>query len=51
MDINLNAKEIHLVATVIRADGTVEELGIIDYYHRNPFKRLMWRLRQWLKNK
>jgi hypothetical protein len=51
MDINLNAKEIHLVATITRADGTVEELGVIDYYHRNPFKRLIWRFKKWLKNK
>ena len=32
---NSNAKELHLSATVIRADGTVVELGVIDYWHKN----------------
>ena len=45
---NSNAKELHLSATVIRADGTVVELGVIDYYHKNPIKRLIWRLKKWL---
>ena len=35
---NINAKEIQLSAVIIRADGTVEELGVIDYWHRNPIK-------------
>jgi len=48
MQANLNAKEIQLVATVTRADGTVEELGVIDYYHQNPIKRLIWRIKKWL---
>jgi hypothetical protein len=48
MQANLNAKEIQLVATITRADGTVEELGVIDYYHQNPFKRLIWRIKKWL---
>lgn len=26
-------------AVVTRADGTVEDLGVIAYWHRNPFKR------------
>ena len=51
MKTNLDVKEIQLVATIIRADGTTEELGVIDYYHQNPLKRLIWRLKQWLKNK
>jgi hypothetical protein len=48
MQANLNAKEIQLVATITRADGTVEELGVIDYYHQNPIKRLIWRIKKWL---
>ena len=43
-----NAKEIQLVATITRADGTVEELGVIDYWHKNPLKRILWRIKQWL---
>ena len=48
MQANLDAKEIQLVATVIRADGTVEEHGVIDYYHQNPIKRIIWRIKKWL---
>jgi len=43
-----SAKEIHLVATIIRADGSKEELGTIDYWHKNPFKRLYWKFKKWL---
>ena len=45
---NSNAKELHLSATVIRADGTVVELGVIDYWHQDPIKRLFWRIKKWL---
>ena len=49
MDIaHSNAKELQLVATIIRADGTVEELGVIQYWHKNPIKRLIWRIKAWL---
>ena len=48
MQTNLNAKEIQLVATIVRADGTREELGVIDYYHANPLKRIIWRIKKWL---
>ena len=48
MQANLNAKEIQLVAIITRADGTVEELGVIDYYHQNPIKKLIWRIKKWL---
>ena len=37
---------ISLEAEVIRADGSREQLGEVAYYHRNPFKRLAWRLRK-----
>ena len=43
-----NAKEIQFIATITRADGTVEELGVIDYWHKNPIKRIIWRLKKWL---
>jgi hypothetical protein len=33
-------------AKVIRADGTVQDLGMIAYYSRNPFKRLAWAIAQ-----
>lgn len=31
-------------AVVIRADGTREDLGAVSYYHRNPLRRLRFRL-------
>lgn len=46
---NINAKEIQLIATVTRADGTVEELGVIDYWHKNPIKRFIWKLKKLLE--
>lgn len=35
-------QSIHAVVT--RADGTVEDLGMIAYWHRNPLMRLAWRV-------
>lgn len=44
-------KQQTLEATVIRADGTVVNLGVIAYYHRNPLRRLAWRLGQLLRGR
>lgn len=33
------ARESRLTAVVTRADGRVEHLGTISYYHRNPLRR------------
>ena len=46
---NVNVKQMELSARIIRADGTVEELGVINYWHRNPIKRFIWRIKQWLQ--
>lgn len=43
-----NAKSIELVAVITRADGTVEHLGVIDYWHKNPIKRFIWKVKKWL---
>lgn len=37
-------KSVEWSAVVIRADGTVEDLGVIAYHHKNPLRRLAWRL-------
>lgn len=42
-------KEASLHMVVTRADGTVEDLGIVSYYSSNPLKMLLWNLRQLLK--
>ena len=49
-----NAKslvEATIEATVIRADGRREELGVVSYYHRNPLKRAVWAIKQKLRSK
>ena len=48
---NSNAKEIQLVAIITRANGQVEHLGVVDYWHKNPFKRLMWKIKRLLERK
>jgi hypothetical protein len=39
-------KSAEISVVVIRADGTVEDHGTVAYYHRNPLRRLAWRLRR-----
>ncbi len=41
--------ETSIEATVTRADGRIEHLGTISYYHKNPLRRLLWRVGRWLK--
>jgi hypothetical protein len=41
------AREATVDITVIRADGTVEHHGTVSYWHRNPLRRLAWRLFGW----
>lgn len=38
-------------AKVIRADGAVEELGVISRWHKNPLVRLWWRVTDTLKRR
>jgi hypothetical protein len=33
-----------LTITVTRADGSVENLGVVSYHHTNPLRRLWFRL-------
>jgi hypothetical protein len=42
------AKEVTFSATIIRADGSTEELGVVSYWHKNIFKRILWSIKQWL---
>lgn len=41
------AKSVELEAVVIRADGSREDLGTVAYWHKNPARRLWWRLTHW----
>jgi hypothetical protein len=40
------AKEASISAVITRADGSVERLGVISYWHKNPLRRLLWRARK-----
>ena len=33
-----------LEITIIRANGDVEEMGVVSYYHKNPFRQARWEL-------
>ena len=46
MVIPLGAKEASIRAKVIRADGRVEELGVIAFYSRSRWKRWLFKLRR-----
>lgn len=37
-------REASIAAVVTRADGTVEDLGVVARWHKNPFIRLTWRI-------
>lgn len=37
-------REATIEVVVTRADGTVEKLGTVAYYHRNPLRRWAWRI-------
>ncbi len=43
-DINLRPRERTLSAVITRADGTVEDLGAIAYWHRNHVRVWAWYL-------
>ena len=45
MEAKSEIKQATIEAVVIRADGTREELGTISYWHKNPIRRLLWKLK------
>jgi len=40
---------ISITAVVTRADGTVEDLGAVSYWHRSPIRRWAWAIRRYLQ--
>jgi len=44
-------KESSLQARIVRADGTVEDLGTIAYWHRSLLKRILWRVSQLMRGR
>jgi len=45
MDAKGGLREASIEAVVVRADGSREDLGVVSYWHKNPLRRLWWRLR------
>lgn len=43
------AKEASITAVITRADGSVHDLGTISYWHKNPLRRIAWRVKQFVK--
>lgn len=50
MDAKTDVQEASIEVTVIRADGSREEHGVVSYWNRNPLKRAMWALKQKLRS-
>lgn len=49
VSVNEKAREASIELVVIRADGRREELGVVSYWHRNPIRRIAWRIKHWMK--
>jgi hypothetical protein len=43
MNVSVDVKQSSISAVVIRADGTIEDLGVVSYYHKNPLKRWIFK--------
>lgn len=41
-------KSVEICAIITRADGTIENLGTITYWHKNWFKRNIYKAKLWL---
>lgn len=43
-----NAKSAEVSLVIIRADGSKQDLGVVSYYHKNPLKRAIFKIKQLL---
>lgn len=43
------AREATINIVVTRANGSIEDHGVVAYWHKNPLRRLAWRFKQWIK--
>lgn len=46
---NSKLEHASISAVITRADGRVENLGTISYYHRNPLRRWAGNLTIWIR--
>lgn len=44
-----DVKSAETSVVIIRADGRIEDLGVVAYYHKNPIKRLIWNAKRLIK--
>gem|GEM_PF-1483409 len=44
MRVPTGTREASIHAVVTRADGTVEDLGVVSYWHKSWWKRALWRI-------
>lgn len=51
IDARAKAKSTSISAVVTRADGRIENLGLISYWHKNPLLRWPVNLYIWIKRK
>jgi len=46
MQVTSETKQAAVSVVVTRANGAVEDLGVVAYYHRNPLRRLVYLLKR-----
>jgi hypothetical protein len=45
---NSGIEQSSLSMVIIRANGEREDLGVVSYYHKNPIKRIMFKIKKFL---
>lgn len=50
IEANANISEAEVSLVVTRADGSVEDLGVVAYYNKSARKRFVYALKTRLKN-
>lgn len=48
---NTKISQAEISAKITKADGTVQDLGVIAFYSSNPVLRWLWKLNSWLQSK
>lgn len=46
MQVTSETKQAAVSIVVTRANGKVEDLGVVAYFHRNPMRRLLYALKR-----
>ena len=46
MQVTSETKQAAISVVVTRANGTIEDLGVVAYYHRNPIMQLLYLLKR-----